>query len=105
MCRLAWYFFGTLAFLSFALCTTLCTMSVEVRHPRQVASLLILPVLLPSAWAWLFIRQQLVLRRRKVAGQCLMCGYDLCATPDRCPECGSVATSSRNQNVSRSSHN
>ena len=41
-------------------------------------------VVLPGLW----LRRRLVARRRRATGRCLACGFDLRATPERCPECG-----------------
>lgn len=43
---------------------------------------------LPAGWFLVARRRRGLLARRR--GLCTRCGYDLRATPDKCPECGAV---------------
>src|SRR5688572_9411179 len=44
---------------------------------------------LPICWIGYAVTVAILRRRRRVDGpRCLHCGYDLRATPHRCPECG-----------------
>ncbi|HEY8667523.1 MAG TPA: hypothetical protein VIL86_12710 [Tepidisphaeraceae bacterium] len=46
-------------------------------------------VILPSIW----LRRRMIARKSNRLGLCRNCGYDLRATPQRCPECGTIAAS------------
>ena len=59
------------------------SLDIAVTHGILVTA----AALLPLACLWRRYRG----RNRWVAGQCVQCGYDLRATPDRCPECGAAA--------------
>lgn len=89
-----WEFAG-LGFVAFTEdATTSLSMPTAVRR-------IILPVKTLHVPYWLLIAPWLIIpacwalswsgsRRREAAGLCSYCGYDLRATPDRCPECGRV---------------
>ncbi|HEY8668712.1 MAG TPA: hypothetical protein VIL86_18840 [Tepidisphaeraceae bacterium] len=55
------------------------------------AWVLMIPLaILPALW----LRRRMIERKRNRVGFCQTCGYDLRATPNRCPECGTVVASS-----------
>jgi len=61
--------------------TILNTLNIEITAAPLIAVTSLLPLIQLSAYLF---------RRRHRDLECRICGYDLRATPDRCPECGVV---------------
>ncbi len=59
--------------------------------------LALLFAILPIAWGWKAHRHQ----KQHQRGLCSSCGYDMRATPERCPECGTVRKLHRDRRKTR----
>ena len=68
----------------------------------RISSLLLWSIALPLARVLAARSNQFAKRHRvtrDTSGHCRACGYDLRATPDRCPECGTVSADAAASNI------
>lgn len=75
---------------------TATSRSLELRAGIPIWPLAVLSAIAPLRW----LRRQFVLARRAGLPLCRKCGYNLVATPLRCPECGELAGAGMGRNRS-----
>jgi membrane protein implicated in regulation of membrane protease activity len=74
-------------------CVAVVGVWVPWKGPEWLAGVLFLIVVAASvAYRVAQVRRWWRRRNRETGGLCLNCGYDLRATPDRCPECGTAGS-------------
>jgi hypothetical protein len=61
-------------------------MTIFLAIPGAVYIVVAVPVLI-VCWQ---LQNARIAQKRRQAGQCLICGYDLRSSPARCPECGAI---------------
>lgn len=66
------------------------TGNVQAQAVAPFWSIAAVTALLPLAWIILRLRSRWRERQQNRLGVCPACGYDIRATPDRCPECGTT---------------
>ncbi len=70
--------------------------SMDAYGVRIVVSPHWLPIILPLPFLLFLLRRHAKRLYHRAIGLCESCGYDLRATPDRCPECGREVAGARN---------
>jgi hypothetical protein len=71
------------------------TLTVEYLRFGEETRVTVVPYWIPISAVAVLLGLSLVIRRRPPAGHCRRCGYDLRASPDRCPECGTPNVAAR----------